>query len=273
MPTLHARTGDVAYTQAGSGPPVLLLHATLHDRHDFDSIMEPLARQHRVIAVDWPGHGESGGAAGITGSLLGDVLEDIVDELGLNDVVLIGNSVGGSSAARLAINRPDAVAGLVLVNTGGFVPNNALTNTFCRLMGTPVIARRVLPRFVRTYMKPQTPSDERIVARAVARARTDEGLGTAASLWRSFTAPEYDLRDRANKIVAPTLIVWGAKDPTLSLRVGRATRDAIAGSQLEVLDTGHVVFSSDPQGFLGVVEPFLRRIDADGRADMPADSR
>jgi pimeloyl-ACP methyl ester carboxylesterase len=110
-------------------------------------------------------------------------------------------------------------------------------------------------------MKPQTPSDIGIVARAVARARTDDGVRTAASLWRSFAAPEYDLRGSAHRIAAPTLIVWGDRDPTLSLRIGRATQRAIPRSELHVLHTGHVVFSSDPTGFLGLVEPFLEEID------------
>ena len=58
MPALDVRTGKLAYAEAGTGPPVLLLHATLHDRRDFDPIVGPLARAHRVIAVDWPCHGE-----------------------------------------------------------------------------------------------------------------------------------------------------------------------------------------------------------------------
>jgi pimeloyl-ACP methyl ester carboxylesterase len=262
MPTLNARTGRVSYTESGAGRPLLLLHATLHDRHDFDAVATSLARRHRVIAVDWPGHGESDAVENITGPLLADVLEDIVDALNLKEVVLIGNSVGGSAAARLAITRPEVVKGLVLVNTGGFVPNTPATKAFCRIMGTEAVARHVLPRFIRTYMKPQTPSDESIVTRAVARARTSHGVRIAASLWRSFATPEYDLRDRAQRISAPTLIVWGDRDPTLSLRIGRATQEAIPGSVTHTLHTGHVVFSSDPAGFVRIVQPFLNDVAA-----------
>jgi pimeloyl-ACP methyl ester carboxylesterase len=266
MPILSARTGKVAYSDTGEGRPVVLLHANLHDRHDFDPIVGPLARSHRVIAVDWPSHGESQAVENTTGPLLADVLDDIIDALDLKDFVLIGNSVGGSAAARLAITRPELVKGLVLVNTGGFVPNTPFTKAFCRLLGTEAVARWVMPRFIPVYMKAQTRSDERIVARAVGRARTGDGVRTAASLWRSFGTPEYDLRDRAHRIAAPTLIVWGDRDPTLSLRVGRATQRAIPGSTLHRLHTGHVVFSSDPTGFLRVVEPFLEGIDADAAA-------
>lgn len=185
------------------------------------------------------------------------MLEDIVDGLGLTRTVLIGNSVGGFAAARLAITRPECVAGLVLVNTGGFVPLGAATRVFCRVIGSPAFVRLGAPAFIRAYMKAKNGSDREIAERAIAAARTAEGGRTLTGLWRSFATPEHDLRSRAAELTAPTLIVWGREDIAIPLRAGRATHDAIAGSRLEILDTGHVVFSSDPAGFLAVAEPFL----------------
>ena len=263
MTTIQTRTGRVTYRESGSGPTVLLLHATLHDRHDFDPIVETLARRYRTIAVDWPGHGDSDPVDATMepgAPLFADVLEDVVDGLGLSRAVLIGNSVGGFAAARLAITRPESVAGLVLVNTGGFVPLNPMTRTFCRVMGTPAVFRRTAPLFVRGYMKARTDSDREISERAIATAKTAEGTRTGAALWRSFATPEHDLRSRAAGLTAPTLIVWGKKDIAIPLRAGLATHEAIRGSRLEILDTGHVVFSSDPDGFLAIGEPFLQSV-------------
>jgi pimeloyl-ACP methyl ester carboxylesterase len=263
MTTIHTRAGRVAYRESGSGPTILLLHATLHDRHDFDPIVETLSRSYRTIAVDWPGHGDSDPVDATMepgAPLFADVLEDVVDGLGLSRAVLIGNSVGGFAAARLAINRPELVAGLVLVNTGGFVPWNPVSRTFCRVLGTPAIFRAAAPLFVRGYMKAKTDNDREVVGRAIARAKTADGLRTAAGLWRSFATPGHDLRGSAAELSAPTLIVWGKKDIAIPLRAGRATHNNIPGSRLEILDTGHVVFSSDPQGFLAVVEPFLASV-------------
>ena len=263
MTTIQTRAGRVAYRESGSGPTVLLLHATLHDRRDFDPIVDALARRYRTIAVDWPGHGDSDpvdAAMEPSAPLFADVLEDVIDGLGLSRAVLIGNSVGGFAAARLAINRPDCVAGLILVNTGGFVPLNPLSRTFCRVMGTPKVFRRTAPLFVRGYMKARTDSDREIVERAIARARTDDGVRTAAALWRSFATPEHDLRSRADGLAAPTLIVWGKRDIAIPLSAGRIAHDVIPDSRLETLDTGHVVFSSDPQGFLAVAQPFLESV-------------
>jgi pimeloyl-ACP methyl ester carboxylesterase len=262
MPTIQTRAGHVAYNEVGSGPTVLLLHATLHDRHDFDPIVDALARRYRTIAVDWPGHGDSDpidAADEPSAPLFANVLEDVVDGLGITRAVLIGNSVGGFAAARLAINRPETVAGLVLVNNGGFLPMNPLLRMFCRTLGSPAVQRTVGAPYIRGYMKAKTDNDRAIIARAVAAVRTDEGIRVVAGLWRSFAAPGHDLRDRAAELSAPTLIVWGKKD-IAPLRAGRATHESIRGSRFEVLDTGHVVFSSDPDGFLAVAEPFLESV-------------
>jgi pimeloyl-ACP methyl ester carboxylesterase len=82
-------------------------------------------------------------------------------------------------------------------------------------------------------------------------------MRTGAVLWRSFARPEHDLHPRAAQLRSPTLIVWGARDLGLPLRAGRATHAAIAGSRLEVLDSGHMPFSSDPRAFLSLVMPFI----------------
>ncbi len=203
MPTIQTRAGRVAYSEIGSGPTVLLLHATLHDRRDFDPILETLARRYRVIAVDWPGHGDSDPvdpAVEPSAPLFADVLEDVVDGLGLTRAVLIGNSVGGFAAARLAINRPECVAGLVLVNTGGFVPLGPATRAFCRVIGSRAFVRLGAPAFIRGYMKAKTDNDREIVARAIAATKTAEGIRTETGLWRSFATPEHDLRSRASGI-------------------------------------------------------------------------
>jgi pimeloyl-ACP methyl ester carboxylesterase len=267
MADVQTRTGAVRVSEQGSGPPVLLLHATLHDRRDFDPIVPALARDYRVIELDWPGHGESPAPPAPlqpSAMLFADVLEDLVRAMDLPPALLIGNSVGGFAAARLAITHPDRVSGLVLVDSGGFIPANPLIRGFCRIMGTPAFARVALPRFVRSYMKAKTQSDREIQARAIARAKTTAGIATAAALWRSFAAEEYDLRPRAGELSAPTLIIWGAKDTAIPLRAGRATLAALPGSRLEVLDTGHVVFSSEPEAFLSLVEPFMKRASHPG---------
>ncbi|MFD7158807.1 alpha/beta fold hydrolase [Kribbella sp. NPDC059898] len=260
MPSLPSVAGRVAYSDTGSGPVLVLLHATLHDRHDFDPVLPALAADHRVIAVDWPGHGASDPAAGgraVTAPLLADVLEELVLAQDLRDLRLIGNSVGGFAAARLAIRHPDRVARLVLVDNGGFAGHDPFSRTLFRVIGTPAVARRLMPYFVRSYMQPQTAADHAIVDRTVARARTPEGAALAASMWRSFASPDHDLHTEAARLTAPTLIIWGEKDTAAPLRAGRQTHKHLPNATMKTFNTGHVVFSSAPEPFLQTVQPFL----------------
>ncbi|MFJ1455291.1 alpha/beta fold hydrolase [Nocardia sp. N2S4-5] len=258
MYTLQTSAGPVAYDDLGAGPPVVMLHANLHDHHDFDPIVPALAREHRVIAVDWPGHGASVANSAVTAPLLADVLTEIVDSLDLTRAVFIGNSIGGFAAARLALDHPDRVAGLVLVNPGGFVPRTVFTRAYCRAYGSRPVARWLLPYLVPYYTKPTNDHDRALVARAVRAGATEHGRAVYSSLWRSFTDPAFDLSARAGEIAAPTLIVWGRRDPVVPERIGRKTHERIPGSRMAVLDTGHVPFSSAPQPFLEIVLPFVR---------------
>ena len=256
---VETRVGQVAYSDAGEGPVVVLLHAALHDRRDFDAIVPNLLHDHRVIALDWPGHGDSPAPASSyapTAAAFADVLADVVTALDLPPAAFVGNSVGGFAAARLAITDPQRVSRLVLVNAGGFTAS-PITNLYCRTLGMPAVMKRVLPRFIRSYMKATSENDYAVQERALARAHTQDGVILTAALWRSFAAPEYDLRPHADRITAPCLVVWGSKDTAIPIRLGRSTAAAIPGSRLEVLPTGHVPFSSDPAGFLAIAAPFL----------------
>jgi pimeloyl-ACP methyl ester carboxylesterase len=258
MPTMHTSFGPVSYTDEGSGPPILLLHAALHDRTDFAPVTAALAHGRRVLAVDWPGHGDSPlPDTPLRAVQFGDLIVEFADQLDLSNAVVIGNSVGGYAAGRLALDRPERVAGVVLVNTGGFTPHSVFTRVGCAVMGRPAVVKAVFPAFVRAYMRANTPADKAIVDRVVARAKTGAGARTAAALWDSFTDPGHDLRTRAAQITAPVLITWGAKDFTAPARWGRAVQSAIAGSTFEALPTGHVVFSSEPDAWLKMVLPFV----------------
>jgi pimeloyl-ACP methyl ester carboxylesterase len=258
MATIQTSHGTVSYTDEGAGPPIVLLHAALHDRTDFAPVAEALNKGRRVLALDWPGHGESPLPATPLGAVeFGDLLIEFADRLDIRGAVVVGNSVGGYAACRLALERPDRVAGVVLVNTGGFTPLSAATRLFCGVLGHPTVIKAIFPAFVRGYMRAKNPTDRAVVDRVVARAKTDAGARTAAALWKSFIDPGHDLRARAAQITAPVLITWGAKDLTAPLRWGKGVQAAIPGSKLQALPTGHVVFSSEPDAWLEAVLPFI----------------
>ncbi|KAH8765256.1 alpha/beta hydrolase fold protein [Hyaloscypha sp. PMI_1271] len=244
MPSVSTREGDVSYSVNGTGPPILLLHANLHSSQDFASIIPKLSLHYQTFAIDFPWHGASTGTSHIqpTAPHLADALEDLVIALDLPPAVFIGNSVGGFSSARLAITHPWSFA----------------LKAVAHPLSIPWINRLVMPSLVWKYMLPQTDLDKSIAEQVSARARTIEGSKVAAGIWSSFPSPEHDLRSRSEELKAPTLLVWGKRDPVAPLSAGIATQKCIKGSRLEVLDTGHVVFASRPEEFLELVEPFIK---------------
>ena len=262
MPTVATRAGTLVYDELGEGPPLVLLASAAHDRHDWDGIRPALAEKHRTIAFDWPGHGDSPIADGIEASapLFAALLEDVLDELDLGPVVLMGNSIGGFAAARLAIECPAAVRALVLVDAGGFAGRSVAVRWFCWFMGHPAVIRRIYPSFAHRYMRARTDEDRRIEASATAIATSEIGSRVTAGVWRSFSSAAHDLRRRGRAIVAPTLVVWGRRDPVIPLRVGRRIAATIPDAEMVELEAGHVPYATDPAGFLAAVEPFLAQV-------------
>jgi pimeloyl-ACP methyl ester carboxylesterase len=81
-------------------------------------------------------------------------------------------------------------------------------------------------------------------------------------MWRSFCVPDFDLTGRAPDPTAPTLIVWGRRDPVIPLRYAKVANRLVPNAGMAVLDTGHMPFSSAPEDFLKAVWPFLRCVQA-----------
>src|SRR5689334_19158933 len=124
MPVVATRSGLLNYEETGQGLPLVLLHANPGDHRDFAAIIERLAREYRVLALDWPGYGNSPApnpARSASAMFFAEVLQDFVEALELKRAIIMGNSVGGYAALRLALAQPEKVAALILISTGGFM--------------------------------------------------------------------------------------------------------------------------------------------------------
>jgi pimeloyl-ACP methyl ester carboxylesterase len=248
--------GDRPGSAPEPGGTIVMLPAGAHRRSDFDGLRELLPQRFRTIALDWPGHGDSPAAGEYSAMRFADLAEEAVAALAPGGAIVLGNSVGGFAAARLASRRPELVRGLVVVDGGGFDGRPPQTRLFCALMGRPRFLRRIYPAFSKLYMRPRTEADRAARAAAIATTRKDPGLGVVSELWRSFASPEHDLRAEAPSIAVPTLLVWGRRDPVVPLRLGRRAADLIPAARLAVLDAGHVPHTSDPAGFAAELTPF-----------------
>lgn len=261
MELVQTASGSVACDVRGDGEAVVLLPSGAHDHHDYDELRALLPAHLRSISLDWPGHGSSPAAEKPASAMLfADVAEEVVSQLAPEGAVVVGNSVGGFAAARLAVRRPELVRGLVIVDGGGFAGRPPHVRAFCALMARRWFLRAIYPAFSARYMRVRTDADRRARDTGVQTTRRDPGLRTVAELWRSFASPEHDLRAEAHAITAPTLLIWGRRDPVIPVRLAKRIERMIAGARLVVLDTGHVPHTTDPRSVADELTPFIEAV-------------
>ncbi len=260
MPHVELPCGMIHYTEEGNGPPLLLLHANPGDSLDFSGVISSLARHHRVIAIDWPGYGQSElPPRPEDTSVLNfyEAFKEFLTAMSLPAAWIIGNSVGGNVAARLAAEHPEAVRGLVLVAPGGFTPHNLATRLFCRLQGSKYA---LSPRFFAgLYLRKRTAHVKAMLARAAGPQSESGRRELNRSLWRDFARPANNLREIAKAIRVPVLLVFGQFDPAIpARRDGSVARNLLPNARFVTLPCGHAPFAEVPSQFLALVEEFMK---------------
>jgi len=252
----------LAYDDEGSGPALLCLHAVGHGARDFEGVRRLLRRRARVLALDWPGHGSSGeDAEPASAARYAALLAGFVDALGLAPLVLLGNSIGGAAALRFAAARPEAVRGLVLVDSGGLDRVDLAARLATRAMSAFFRAgargAAWFPRAFALYYSlvlpaaPARAQRERIVAAAC------ESAPLLAEAWRSFGEPGADTRELAARLRCPVLVCWARRDRVLQLRRSLPAILRIPSHRLELFPGGHAPFLESPAEFGPVLEDFL----------------
>ncbi|MER5473968.1 alpha/beta fold hydrolase [Streptomyces sp. NPDC002935] len=249
-------------------PALLLLHANPGDGRDFDAIVPALADRYRTFVVDWPGYGDSTAPEPhlVTPDGLVEVAERVIDALaeeqGVREVAVLGNSVGGYVACRLAEGpRAASVTALVLVDPAGFTRHTALTRWFCReVMGRPARARRLVVPLARAYLgRLGTPSARETYARVRQLPHDERRLAVHCAVWRGLADPDFGLADPA-ALDVPILLLWGSRDPVVpALLDGRRAQRMLPARTLSVLlPTAHEPYNERPGLFLRHVLPFLK---------------
>jgi pimeloyl-ACP methyl ester carboxylesterase len=264
MPSINLSTGAVHYAEHGQGVPLVLLHANPGDSQDFKAVIPALSKNYRVLALDWPGYGQSDlpqYPESATVFLFYKVLCEFLTALALPPAFFIGNSIGGNTAARLASECPELVQGLVLVAPGGFTPHNFITRTFCKFQGSSFSLSPYC--FASMYLKHRSPIAQAMLQRASTVQATPKRVALNRAMWRSFGQPENDLRQSAQSIKAPTLLLFGKYDPAIpASKDGRVSAQCIPSAKFVALPCGHASFAEVPELFLAEVQPFLRANNA-----------
>jgi len=268
--TLHGR--PVTYTQAGSGPVLLLIHGMGGTLENWRAVIEPLTRQHTVIAPDLPGHGTSApGAGDYSIGALAAGLRDLLIAVGHERATLVGHSLGGGIAMQFAYQFPEMTERLVLVSSGGLGPEVSLILRAAALPGADLFisatagpGRAVGSALARGLsavgLRPNADVAE--VARGYASLADPERRAAFLATLRSVIGAGGQRVHAGDRLYLaeglPVLIIWGGRDPIIPVHHGENAHEAILGSRLEVFEgVGHLPQLELPERFVAVLERFI----------------
>jgi pimeloyl-ACP methyl ester carboxylesterase len=245
----------IQLVKGGSGEPLLILHDEM-GHPGWLRWHQELARDHTLYIPSHSGYGGTPLVEWILGmrDLAGWYLE-VLDDLGLGPVKVIGNSLGGWLAAEMAAMSPSHFEKMVLVGpTGIRPPVGEIYDMFLVVSKEFLTANYHDPAGVAEFQQicPDEPSPEQAEAWEIARE------SSSRLAWRPYM---YDpslphLLHRVRNL--PTQIVWGKEDQIVPLSAGEAYQKAIAGSRLTVLEnSGHHPEIERTEEFVALVRNFL----------------
>ena len=251
-----ASSGDLFYTERGSGPPLLLIHGLMVSGEMFEPVVEQYARRHRVIVPDLRGHGRSRelGPPYTVAQLAAD-LSRLLGHLRIDSAAVIGYSQGGAIAQQLVLDHPEQCGRVVLACTyaynmatiqerfeGHFAP------LLIRLLGMTRFARLVVSQGAKELTKER--SDWLIALMA------SQNRNLMLLAWNETMA--FDSRQRLSQIKCPTLVVAGSNDKAVPPHHANMLRDRISASHLAIVDgAGHALIWTHPEEFVRLTEEFF----------------
>lgn len=267
--------GRIAWTSEGTGPLVVLIPGMGDTRATWRDLVDPLAADHRVVTMDLRGHGGSDTTFTHHGDEVTaqDALA-LVEHLDDGPAVLIGSSMGASSAVWAAAERPDLVAGLVLVSPFLVVPRpswaaRTLMHTTYRLLFARPWGAAVWARYYAGPLNKGRHADWLAAHVATLRAEFSRP-DRLRSLRRLMVQLDHSgVAVRAERVAdaqVPSLVVIGERDPDYGDPTAELARaEKVLGAQgLLVTDTAHYPQHQAPDVVVPAVLALLGRVSTDG---------
>ena len=266
---------ELWYLDSGDGSVVLFIHGLLGSHRNWSHLVDTLNADYRVLAPDLFGHGASAKPMGdYSLGAHAATLRDLLDQLGIDRVTLVGHSLGGGIAMQFCYLFPERVERLVLVSSGGLGRSVSPLLRSATLPG----AEWVLPLLASSWVRARAEAVGRTLARVGWRASSDvteawhgfTSLADADSR-RAFLATTRSVIDPGGQSVSahkhlpmaieiPTLVVWGTRDRMIPTWHATTAHQAIAGSRVELFEgAGHFPHLDEPERFAELLRDFIAR--------------
>ena len=253
---------QIAYTHAGSGPPLVMLHGAPADSRTWQWMLPDLARDHTVVAWDAPGFGQSSDIDDSwRAAQFADALAAFITALGLERPHLVGHSFGTMVTLSLFQRHPAVPASLVLIGGyagwAGSLPPEEVARRLEMFLGMADLGDAFDPKSYPGLFTDLIPADRDQVLATMMR----ENIRRATVRAAGYIGAETDLRPVLPTVDVPTLVLHGEADARSPLTNAEMLRAAISTSQLAVLPKlGHACVVEDPEACATEIRRFVRSV-------------
>jgi pimeloyl-ACP methyl ester carboxylesterase len=280
--TVHLPNGEgLSYAEYGdpSGPAIVLIHGYTDNARDWVPMLPFIPRRYHLILPDIRGHGDSGKPECCYGRL--DFAYDIkllMDALHVQKADIIGHSLGSIIAQTFAEYWPERTSRVVLISSTGGAPPSATPpggtqpGPSSQSAAADFVAQIDRLRepldpdspFMIAWWDSPTPVDPEFI-----RRQRQDAARIPLRVWRAVMDQGLrnndlyaDLQHDLPRLKAPTLLIWGSKDPIMVEAVRQTLRDALPMAQVKIFEgLGHNPFWENPAGVAGVITEFLQRTE------------
>ena len=268
---VESSRGRVAYQEMGEGPTVILIHGGGPGAYGYSNYRKNLAplaeRGNRVVVVDLPGYGQSDHRKSVDGLFapMAEATLDLIDHLGIDKASIVGNSLGGGTAIRLALDHPGRVDKLILMGPGGSLPatspfpSEGLIRMLTFYDGEgPTIEK--LDRVIDALVYDRSSITRELVEERFKTATLPQTMANPPLSGAAHNPKNELWRDRIEGLQHPTLIIWGAEDRVLPLDMAFIYLKRIPNADLHVFSKcGHWAQWERAEEFNELVGNFLSR--------------
>lgn len=248
--------GTVRYHVGGEGEPLLLLHGLAGSSWNWVELLPDLLKRYRVLAVDLPGHADSGRLPrGASTADFAAVAAAVLEAEAPAPALVAGHSFGGLVALRLAQSRPELVRGLLLVSPAGIGTTTRSARRVVLLSTTIRPGRWVAPFrhrwsehvwYRRVLFRPFFVSDAVALSPRATRALLDAQRRHLDTRTAGRAMGADDPRRELAEVACPAVVLWGARDPQLPLEDAFEYTRRLGAKLRLVADCGHLVIVERP---------------------------
>ncbi len=252
----------IVYAEGGSGDTIVMLHGFSANKDYWLRFAKGFTSGYRVIIPDLPGFGDSAKPAHARYNILSQVerLNLLARELNLPPFHLVGNSMGGNIAGHFAASYPDRVKSLALFDASGVTPPVKSERDLLIDKGTNPYFVKNMDDFNRlfTFNFHQPPAYPSFIKRYLARQAV-KAAPMNEKIYNDVMADYAVLQSRLNSITAPTLIVWGDSDKSISISAMEIFSGNIHKSKTAIIkECGHLPMLEKPRETAAVYADFLK---------------